>query len=122
MKRLLAVCLASLSSAAFAADDYIGVLKVPSTVATPGVSTFSTLPWRGMSLYGSLGVGRMERPLGIEALPGNPRWRYGLGVKYDFTSAFGVRAEFERAPVLPRSSLSPDLEADQLSVGVRWRF
>ena len=122
MKTLLAACLATLACAAHAADDYIGVLKVPPTAATPGVSTFSTLPWRGLSLYGSLGVGRMDRPLGIEALPGTPRWRYGLGVKYAVTPSLGVSAEVERLPVLPRSSLAGDIEADQLSVGVRWRF
>lgn len=122
MKTLLVACLALFTCGAHAADDYVGVLKVPPAFAAPGVSTFSTLPWRGLSLYGSVGVGRMDRPLAIEALPATPRWRYGLGVKYDLTPSLGVRAEFERLPVLPRSSLAGDLEADQLSVGVHWRF
>ena len=49
------------------------------------------------------------------------RWRYGLGMRYDFTKAFGIHAELERyAPV--GSAFSPETESDLLSVGVKWRF
>ena len=96
-----------------------------------GVDTVATLPvWRSFSFYGRLGAYRGE--------PGNAfstystsllngggvrgtRWRYGLGMRYDFTQTLGVRAEVERFSPLG-SAFAPDLETDQVSVGVHWRF
>ena len=96
-----------------------------------GVDTVATLPvWRSLSFYGRMGAyrGDVRNPfaaystslLGDSASRGT-RLRYGLGMRYDFTSALGIRAEFERYSPLG-SSLAGDLETDQISVGLMWRF
>lgn len=94
-----------------------------------GVDTIATLPvWR-FSFYGRMGAYRGDRNgfgsystalLGDSATRGT-RLRYGLGMRYDFTKAFGIRAEFERYSPLG-SQVASDVEADQFSVGVSWRF
>ena len=95
-----------------------------------GVDTVATLPfWNKFSLYGRFGAYRGDgRPafapytssLLNEGARGT-RVRYGLGLQYDFTKALGVRAELERYS--PLGGASPaDAEADQISVGVLWRF
>lgn len=95
-----------------------------------GIDTVATLPWRSFSFYGRLGAYRGDgrNPFSTystslltgEATRGT-RWRYGLGMRYDFTKAFGIHAELERyAPV--GSAFSPETESDLLSVGVKWRF
>ena len=50
------------------------------------------------------------------------RLRYGLGMRYDFTKAFGIRAELERYSPLGASFGSESDAADLVSVGVSWRF
>src|SRR5258706_14278080 len=96
-----------------------------------GVDTVATLPvWRSFSFYGRLGAYRGETRnafasystslLGDNAARGT-RLRYGLGMRYDFTKAFGVHAELERYSPLG-SSLAGDPEAELISVGVNWRF
>lgn len=94
-----------------------------------GVDTIATLPvWR-FSFYGRMGAYRGERNgfgsystalLGDSATRGT-RWRYGLGMRYDFTRALGIRAEFERHSPLG-SQIASEVETDQFSVGVSWRF
>jgi len=96
-----------------------------------GVDTVATLPvWRSLSFYGRLGAYRGESSNAFSTystalLSGTnvrgTRWRYGLGMRYDFTKAFGVRAELDRYSPLG-SPLSSDTETDQVSVGVMWRF
>lgn len=94
-----------------------------------GVDTIATLPvWR-FSFYGRLGAYRGDRNgfgtystalLGDSVVRGT-RMRYGLGMRYDFTKAFGIRAEMERYS--PLGSQTPgEIDADQFSVGVSWRF
>ena len=96
-----------------------------------GVDTVATLPvWRSFSFYGRLGAyrGEARNPfaaystslLGDNSARGT-RWRYGLGMRYDFTKAFGIHAELERYSPLG-SPLASDAEADLCSVGVMWRF
>lgn len=96
-----------------------------------GVDTVATLPvWRSFSFYGRLGAYRGDTPrysfatystsLLNDASRG-ARWRYGLGMRYDFTSSFGIRAELERYTPLG-SPLASDTDSDQFSVGVAWRF
>jgi len=46
--------------------------------------------------------------------------RYGLGVRYDFSSAFGVHADVERYATIGAPLGEP--EADQFSIGFNWRF
>jgi OOP family OmpA-OmpF porin len=94
-----------------------------------GVDTVATLPLWRFSFYGRLGAYRGDARngfgaystslLGDQAARGT-RMRYGLGMRYDFTKALGVRAELERYS--PPGSLTPETEADQFTVGVSWRF
>ena len=96
-----------------------------------GVDTIATLPvWRSFSFYGRLGAYRGESGNAFSTYstsllsgvaPRGTRWRYGLGMRYDFTKALGVHAELERFSPLG-SPLATDLETDQVSVGVKWRF
>ncbi len=97
-----------------------------------GVDTIATLPIAGFSFYGRLGAYRGDARGGFAAystslladpqLTRGARWRYGLGVRYDFTKSLGVRAELERHSPLG-SPLATEVDAaDQFSVGVSWRF
>lgn len=95
------------------------------------VDTVATLPVWGLSFYGRLGAYHGDRYgfssqstalLGDQASRGT-RWRYGLGVRYDFTRAFGIRAELERYSALGLGSpFAGDGDSDQVTVGVSWRF
>ena len=95
------------------------------------VDTVATLPvWR-FSFYGRLGAYHGDRYgfssysttlLGNQAARGT-RWRYGLGVRYDFTKALGISAELERYSALGLGSpFAGDVDTDQVTVGVSWRF
>jgi OOP family OmpA-OmpF porin len=93
-----------------------------------GVDTIATLPlWRQFSFYGRLGAYSGTRNIfsanQVSLLGDNtrPRVRYGLGMRYDFTKAFGIRAELERYSPLG-SPLTGEPEADLFSVGLSWRF
>ena len=96
-----------------------------------GVDTVATLPVWGFSFYGRMGAYRGERNgfagqvplwLGDSSRQGT-RWRYGLGVRYDFTKSLGVQAQLERHSNLGLGSpFAGDADTDQLSVGVSWRF
>jgi hypothetical protein len=95
-----------------------------------GVDTIATLPvWR-FSFYGRLGAYRGDgrnpfstysTSLLTDHAARGTRWRYGLGMRYDFTKAFGIHAELERYSPLG-SSFSPETDSELLSVGVKWRF
>jgi hypothetical protein len=94
-----------------------------------GVDTVATLPVWGFSFYGKLGAYRGEPRypfasystslLGDAAT--RTRWRYGLGVRYDFTKSLGVRAQVERYSPLA-APLATESDADLFSIGVSWRF
>ena len=95
-----------------------------------GVDTIATLPLWRFSFYGRLGAyrgdGRNPFSTYSTSLLTDPaargtRWRYGLGMRYDFTKSLGITAELERYSPLG-SAFSPETESDQLSVGVKWRF
>lgn len=91
------------------------------------MDTVGTLPlWGHASLYGRLGAWRADA--GISLLgsgDASPRpgagLRYGLGLKYDFTRALGVRAEVERLSPIDRWG-PREADTDQVTLGVRWRF
>ena len=94
-----------------------------------GIDTVGTVPvWRSLSLYGRFGAYRGEARNAFAAystsLLGdtrNTRLRYGLGMRYDFTKAFGIRAELERYS--PLGALGSEADAaDLVSVGLSWRF
>jgi hypothetical protein len=96
-----------------------------------GVDTIAMLPLWRFSFYGRMGAyrGDPRQAFGTslamtpsEAYARGTRLRYGLGMRYDFTRSLGVRAELERnAPF--GSPFAADADAaDQVSVGVTWRF
>ena len=95
-----------------------------------GVDTVAMLPWRSFSFYGRMGAYRGESRnafaqystslLGDGASRGT-RWRYGMGVRYDFTKSLGIKAEVERYSPLG-TPLDAQVETDLISVGVSWRF
>jgi len=114
-----------------------GIFASPGNLASSfrstgfGVDTIATLPvWRSFSFYGRLGAYRGDGRnsfstystslLGDGASRGT-RLRYGLGMRYDFTKAFGIHAELERYSPLG-TPLASDAEADLFTVGVMWRF
>jgi OOP family OmpA-OmpF porin len=96
-----------------------------------GVDTVATVPvWRSFSFYGRLGAYRGEARNAFAAYstsllgenaPRGTRWRYGLGMRYDFTKAFGIHAELERYSPLG-SPLAGEPDSELFSVGVNWRF
>lgn len=95
-----------------------------------GVDTVATLPLWRFSFYGRMGAYHGDRNgfssystalLGDHAAR-NTRWRYGLGVRYDFTKALGIRAELERHSLGLGSPFAGDIDADQVTVGLSWRF
>ena len=94
------------------------------------VDTVATLPLWRFSFYGRMGAYRGDRngPLALagalpfEQGPRGARWRYGLGLRYDFTRSLGLMAEVERHSLGLGSPMAGDIDADQLSVGVSWRF
>ena len=95
-----------------------------------GVDTVAMLPWRSFSFYGRLGAYRGESRNAFaqystsllgDATSRGTRWRYGLGMRYDFTKSLGVRAEVERYSPLG-TPLDAQVESDLISVGVSWRF
>jgi OOP family OmpA-OmpF porin len=93
-----------------------------------GVDTIATLPlWRHFSFYGRLGAYSGSRnifswnPVSLLGDSTRARVRYGLGMRYDFTKAFGIRAELERYSPLA-TPLTGEAESDVFTVGLSWRF
>jgi OmpA-OmpF porin, OOP family len=97
-----------------------------------GVDTIAMLPLWRFSFYGRMGAYRGDSRGGFgfvstsllpaDVLSRATRMRYGMGVRYDFTKAFGIRAELERTSAVG-SPFAADLDtADQVSVGLSWRF
>ena len=94
-----------------------------------GVNTVATLPVWGFSFYGKLGAYRGEPRYPFSAYStslladasGRTHWRYGLGVRYDFTKSLGIRAQVERYSPLG-TPLANEPEGDLFSIGVSWRF
>lgn len=120
-------------------SDYtraIGPFANPASLAPSfrstgfGMDTVATMPLGGMSFYGRMGAYRGDRnnfatyatTLLTDSASRATRWRYGLGMRYDFTRALGVRAEVERHSTNLSSPLAGDADTDQLSVGLSWRF
>jgi len=95
-----------------------------------GVDTVAMLPWRSFSFYGRLGAYRGESRNAFaqystsllgDATSQRTRWRYGMGVRYDFTKSLGIKAEVERYSPLG-SPLEAQVETDLVSIGLSWRF
>lgn len=121
------------SDVARSSDIFANPASLSSAFRSTGfaVDTVATLPLWRFSFYGRLGAYHGERNgfgsystalLANQAARGT-RWRYGLGVRYDFTKAFGIRAELERYSALGLGSpFAGDVDSDQVTVGVSWRF
>lgn len=113
------------------ADPFATTANLANGLRSPGfgVDTIATLPLWRFSLYGRVGAFRGDALHGpLQAAPyalGDPargtRWRAGLGMRYDFTSSLGIKAELERQSPLA-SPFTPEAESDQFSVGLSWRF
>ncbi len=114
------------------ADMFTGPGNLASAFRSTGmgVDTVAMLPWRSFSFYGRLGAYRGESRnafaqystslLGDGASRGT-RWRYGMGMRYDFTKSLGIKAEVERYSPLG-TPLDAQVETDLISVGLSWRF
>ena len=95
-----------------------------------GIDTVATMPLWGMSFYGRMGAYHGDRnnfatyatTLLADPTSRATRWRYGLGMRYDITRKLGVRAELERHSLNLSSPLAGDIDSDQVSLGVSWRF
>lgn len=111
------------------------LFTVPESLGSPfraggfGVDTVATLPIWHFSFYGKMGAyhGEPGSPFATystsllaEAAP-RTHWRYGLGVRYDFTSSLGVRAQVERYSPLG-APLATETDGDLYSIGLSWRF
>ena len=95
-----------------------------------GVDTIAMLPWRSFSFYGRLGAYRGESRNAFaqystsllgDSISRATRWRYGMGVRYDFTKSLGIKAEVERYSPLG-TPLEAQVETELISVGLSWRF
>jgi OmpA-OmpF porin, OOP family len=96
-----------------------------------GIDAVGMLPLSSRaSFYGRFGTYRGDsRPAFASLLPtligdsgrNGMRLRYGLGLRYDFSKAFGVRAEFERYSTAGGNMLT-DADSEMVSVGLMWRF
>ena len=116
-----------------AGSPFVNPASLSSTFRSTGfgVDTIAMLPLWRFSFYGRMGAYRGDARGGFDntstaLLPDNftrgTRWRYGMGVRYDFTRSLGIRAELERHSPLG-SGLATELDAaDQFSVGLSWRF
>jgi len=95
-----------------------------------GLDTVATLPLWRFSFYGRMGAYHGDRnnfatyatTLLNDPTSRGTRWRYGLGMRYDFTAALGVRAELERHSMSLSQPMAGDVDTDQVSVGLSWRF
>jgi OOP family OmpA-OmpF porin len=116
------------------ANGSTGIFSNPTMLSSAfrstgfGVDTVATFPlWRQFSFYGRLGAYSGSRnifsanPVSLLGDSNRARVRYGLGMRYDFTKAFGIRAELERYSPLA-TPLTGEAESDVFTVGLSWRF
>ena len=95
-----------------------------------GLDTVATLPLGALSIYGRAGAYHGDRngPISLAGTrPFDPtsratRWRYGIGVRYDVTRSIGIQAEVERLSGSFTSPFAGDIDTDQFTLGVSWRF
>ncbi len=86
--------------------------------------------YRNFALYGRLGYAQIDvtPSFGNTLLAGSDGRRlrdgvnYGVGVRYDMTSALGLRLEYGRFGRFAGEIGSSPLESDQVTVGLQFRF
>jgi hypothetical protein len=84
--------------------------------------------WRSVSLYGRLGYAQSElAPVYRTSIAGPERrtgegLEYGVGLRYDFTRALGLKLEYARVGQASEVERSMLPEVDQLRFGVQFRF
>jgi hypothetical protein len=112
----------------------VGLSFTPLAEATPRrwnadlYTSWSLKP--SLALYGRLGYAQSEAlPTYLLAtLPAEPRRtrdgvNYGLGLRYDFSPALGLRLEYARFTRFAGESLSGFLpDSDQVQLGLQFRF
>lgn len=113
----------------------VGLSLIPSETAgrtwnADLYTTWSVLP--RFALYGRLGYAQADtsgNPSLAVLPPGDPRRgregvNYGLGVRYDFNRALGLRLEYARFGRFAGETLQGGLlpDTDQLQLGVQLRF
>ena len=113
----------------------VGLSLMPSDAASRAWNADVYTSWsvlQHLSLYGRLGYAQSDNGggLGLAALPpGDPRRgregvNYGVGLRYDFNPALGLRLEYARfgrfAGETVQGGVLPD--TDQVQLGVQLRF
>ena len=148
MSRLLSSLVAGslfFAPAAFASGDYVGVLKPTSRlIAIPdSAMRWPLLPSFGNEVVPGTGAEAVQMRLGyrysrnwsVEAGYSDSGWggtrspfagprmgqSYGLGLKYDLTRSFGLKADMEHYS--PFNRWGPrEADSDEVTFGVFWRF
>lgn len=109
-------------------------LSIPGATAAPARSWNADVytAWSFLhrfSLYGRLGYVQPDTApsYALALVPADPPRRdgvnYGVGLRYDVTSALGLRLEYARFPhFVGEGSTGPLPESDQVQLGVQFRF
>jgi OOP family OmpA-OmpF porin len=92
-----------------------------------GVGTFPINPQ--FEVYGKLGFFRWDVDasgsgfgVGVSQSETGTDLTYGLGVKYNFTKSFGVRAQYQRYKDVGNEDTTGKGDVDVISVGVVYKF
>ena len=112
----------------------VGLSLMPSDAASHAWNADVYTSWsflRRLSLYGRLGYAQADTgALGLAALPpGDPRRsrdgvNYGVGLRYDFNPALGLRLEYARFGRFAGESVQGGIlpDSDQVQLGLQLRF
>jgi len=113
----------------------VGLSLMPDDAASHAWNADVYTSWsflRRVSLYGRLGYAQSDNTggLGVVALPpGDPRrgregMNYGVGLRYDFNPALGLRLEYARFGRFAGESVQGGVlpDSDQVQLGVQLRF
>ena len=113
----------------------VGLSLMPSDAASHAWNADVYTSWaflRRFSLYGRLGYAQTDNgvALGLATLPpGDPRrgrdgMNYGVGLRYDFNPALGLRLEYARFGRFAGESVQGGVlpDTDQVQLGLQLRF
>ena len=90
----------------------------------------SAFNWHNsLSVFGKLGVGRVDNRGVTDWYQGAaaggrdlPAISYGVGVRYDLSSRFGLKLELSRGTRFSADRLRSDADVDAVNFGLRWTF